>query len=59
LEDYEGYRYRGSFVWFNQASMFMTSELGVETVKEARKAGIDPTYNFGGHAAELFGQASF
>ncbi|KAK7030350.1 hypothetical protein VNI00_014207 [Paramarasmius palmivorus] len=30
---------RGSIVWFNQATMFQTSELGYDTVKEAKAAG--------------------
>lgn len=30
---------RGSMVWFNQASMFQTSETGFNTLKEAREAG--------------------
>ncbi|KAK7037413.1 hypothetical protein VNI00_011163 [Paramarasmius palmivorus] len=32
---------RGSMVWFNQASLFQTAELGYNTVKAARAAG-DP-----------------
>ncbi|TRM68001.1 hypothetical protein BD626DRAFT_564875 [Schizophyllum amplum] len=32
---------RGSMVWFNQASMFQSAELGVNTVKEAQKQGLD------------------
>lgn len=32
---------RGSCVWFNQASMFQTAELGYGTVGKARKAGVD------------------
>ncbi|KAJ3927749.1 MAG: hypothetical protein NXY57DRAFT_1042181 [Lentinula lateritia] len=32
---------RGSMVWFNQASMFQTSELGINTLREAREAGMD------------------
>lgn len=28
-------------VWFNQASMFQTSELGINTLREAREAGMD------------------
>ncbi|KAJ3806128.1 hypothetical protein F5876DRAFT_50597 [Lentinula aff. lateritia] len=32
---------RGSMVWFNQASMFQTSETGFNNLKEAREAGAD------------------
>jgi len=32
---------RGSCVWFNQASLFQTSELGVETIALAKKQGKD------------------
>ncbi|KAK7047835.1 hypothetical protein VNI00_006163 [Paramarasmius palmivorus] len=32
---------RGSMVWFNQATMFQTSELGYPTVKAAKAAGVD------------------
>lgn len=32
---------RGSAVWFNQATMFQTAELGHCTVAEAEEAGID------------------
>lgn len=31
---------RGSIVWFNQATMFQTSELGFETIKQAKVAGV-------------------
>lgn len=31
---------RGSMVWFNQASMIQTSELGVSTLKLARQLGM-------------------
>jgi hypothetical protein len=30
-----------SIVWFNQASMFQTSELNISTIAEAKKVGID------------------
>jgi hypothetical protein len=30
-------------VWFNQASMFQTAELGIPTVKEVMKQGLDAT----------------
>lgn len=33
---------RGSAVWFSQASMFMTSELG-STVSQAKQAGVKST----------------
>ncbi|KAI0055118.1 hypothetical protein BV25DRAFT_1843180 [Artomyces pyxidatus] len=36
---------RGSAVWFNQATMFQTAELGYNTVEDARSAGVDPTCN--------------
>ncbi|KAJ3866993.1 hypothetical protein EV359DRAFT_61873 [Lentinula novae-zelandiae] len=32
---------RGSMVWFNQASMMQTSELGVPTIEQARRLGMD------------------
>ncbi|KAJ3861722.1 hypothetical protein EV359DRAFT_66246 [Lentinula novae-zelandiae] len=32
---------RGSMVWFNQVSMFQTSELGINTLREAREAGME------------------
>ncbi|KAF8067612.1 hypothetical protein FPV67DRAFT_1449249 [Lyophyllum atratum] len=35
----------GSVVWFNQAVMFQTAELGVASIKEAKAAGIDATCN--------------
>jgi hypothetical protein len=34
---------RGSLVWFNQASMFQTSELKVPTVAQGKEMGIDTT----------------
>ncbi|KAF8335643.1 hypothetical protein F5887DRAFT_921052 [Amanita rubescens] len=34
---------RGSAVWFNQASMFQTAELGVSTIAEAKRFGMDAT----------------
>jgi len=34
---------RGSCVWFNQASVFQTSELGTETVALAKELGMDAT----------------
>lgn len=34
---------RGSCVFFSQASMFQTAELGVPTVAEARRRGMDAT----------------
>jgi hypothetical protein len=40
LENGDG---RGSCVWFNQASLFQTSELGFATVASAKKAGVDAT----------------
>ena len=40
LDDGRG---RGSVVWFNQATMFQTSELGVPTIKEAKALGLDAT----------------
>lgn len=38
LRDVQG---RGSCVWFNQACMFQTAELGCSSVGEAKKAGLD------------------
>lgn len=34
---------RGSVVWFNQATMFQTAELGVSTMGKAKRLGIDAT----------------
>jgi hypothetical protein len=34
---------RGSCVWFNQATMFQSSELGYNTVQDAADAGVDTT----------------
>ena len=31
---------RGSFVWFNMASMFQSSESGYDTLEQARNAGF-------------------
>ncbi|KAL0578309.1 hypothetical protein V5O48_003686 [Marasmius crinis-equi] len=36
---------RGSMVWFNQSSMFQTTELGYNTVAQARAAGAETTCN--------------
>ncbi|KAK7020705.1 hypothetical protein VNI00_017647 [Paramarasmius palmivorus] len=38
-------RGRGSIVWFNQATMLQTSELGFATVKDAKAAGVDTNCN--------------
>lgn len=32
---------RGSAVWFNQATMFQTAELGYNTMADAEEAGVD------------------
>ncbi|KAK7043052.1 hypothetical protein VNI00_008790 [Paramarasmius palmivorus] len=40
-QDWQEARGRGSMVWFNQATMFQTSELGYPTVKAAKAAGVD------------------
>lgn len=32
---------RGSAVWFNQATMFQTAELGYDTMADAEEAGVD------------------
>ncbi len=37
---------RGSMVWFNQATMFQSSELGIETMKQAREDGMDVDLDF-------------
>ncbi|KAJ4466684.1 hypothetical protein C8J55DRAFT_565673 [Lentinula edodes] len=34
---------RGSMVWFNQASMIQTSELGVATIQQAQRMGLNTT----------------
>ncbi|KAF8077782.1 hypothetical protein FPV67DRAFT_1662574 [Lyophyllum atratum] len=39
---------RGSVVWFNQATMFQTAELGVASIKEAKAAGMDATCDANG-----------
>jgi len=39
----DGLHGRGSCVWFNQATLFQTSELGVETIALAKKQGMDTT----------------
>ena len=36
---------RGSMVWFNQATMFQSSELDIRTVKEGMGMGINTTTN--------------
>lgn len=33
-------------MWFNQATMFQTSELGFNTVAEAEEAGADTTSRY-------------
>ncbi len=37
---------RGSMVWFNQATMFQSLELGIETMKQAREDGMDVDLDF-------------
>lgn len=37
---------RGSAVWFNQATMFQTAELGYNTVAEAEESGVDTTSKY-------------
>ncbi|KAK0185101.1 hypothetical protein F5146DRAFT_1005725 [Armillaria mellea] len=37
---------RGSMVWFNQATMFQSSELRIETMKQAHKDGMDVELDF-------------
>ncbi|KAL1738552.1 hypothetical protein HDZ31DRAFT_69876 [Schizophyllum fasciatum] len=34
---------RGSCVWFNQASMWQTAEIGEHTIKQAKAKGLDTT----------------
>ncbi|KAL0064995.1 hypothetical protein AAF712_007986 [Marasmius tenuissimus] len=42
-EDWEKAHGRGSMVWFNQASMFQTTELGYNTIAQASAAGAQTT----------------
>ncbi|KAK1228787.1 hypothetical protein PQX77_008168 [Marasmius sp. AFHP31] len=42
-QDWRESKGRGSMVWFNQATMFQTSELGFDTVQQARDAGARTT----------------
>ncbi|KAF9026649.1 hypothetical protein BDZ89DRAFT_1134689 [Hymenopellis radicata] len=51
-EDWEAGNGRGSVVWFNQASMFQTSETGFKTLTVARKAGHSGNANI----EELLGE---
>ncbi|KAG9310521.1 hypothetical protein JVU11DRAFT_9064 [Chiua virens] len=37
---------RGSLVWFNQASMIQSAELGYNSIKQAQAAGLETTTNF-------------
>lgn len=37
---------RGSCVWFNQATMFQSTELGYDTVADAKQAGSSGTSDF-------------
>jgi hypothetical protein len=48
---------RGSFVFFNQASMFQGPETGFDTLSEARKKGHSGHLDFGANAREAFGAA--
>lgn len=45
---------RGSAVWFNQATMFQTSELGFPTVKYAKQMGAQTSCNIDALQAEGF-----
>ncbi|KAK1230497.1 hypothetical protein PQX77_006425 [Marasmius sp. AFHP31] len=42
-QDWQESKGRGSMVWFNQATMFQTTELGFDTVQQARDAGAQTT----------------
>ncbi|KAL1659740.1 hypothetical protein GGF50DRAFT_119598 [Schizophyllum commune] len=44
-EKWEKAHGRGSMVWFNQATMFQSAELGVKTIKAAKARGMDATCN--------------
>ncbi|KAL0057791.1 hypothetical protein AAF712_015557 [Marasmius tenuissimus] len=46
-KDWRDSRGRGSMVWFNQATMFQTTELGFETVQQAKDAGAKATCDVG------------
>lgn len=35
--------FRGSCVWFNQATMFQSAEVGVDTLKHAKELGLNTT----------------
>jgi hypothetical protein len=48
---------RGSFVFFNQASMFQGPETGFDTLSEARKNGHSANSDFGTNAKEAFSGA--
>jgi hypothetical protein len=48
---------RGSFVFFNQASMFTGPETGFDTLSNARKNGHSGHSDFGANAKEAFAKA--
>lgn len=45
---------RGSIVFYNQATMYMSSETGYSTLKEARAAGMSGVADFPASAQEAF-----
>lgn len=45
---------RGSFVYFNQASMFTAPETGYDTLWEAGEAGVSRRRDYGEDAAAAF-----
>lgn len=50
---------RGSLVWFNQASMIQSAELGHLSIEAARKAGLQTTStNFQADADTYFSPAA-
>ncbi|KAL0058436.1 hypothetical protein AAF712_014897 [Marasmius tenuissimus] len=46
-DDWRDSKGRGSMVWFNQATMFQTTELGFETVQQAKDARAKATCDVG------------
>ncbi|KAG6374572.1 hypothetical protein JVT61DRAFT_3925 [Boletus reticuloceps] len=50
---------RGSLVWFNQASMIQSAEIGYSSITAAQKAGAKATTNFQSDADKYFAPATF
>lgn len=45
---------RGSMVWFNEASIFQTFMSGFDTLKQAKAAGSDTTFDYQGYVPIFF-----